>query len=53
MLDRVKASRILVEFSAKAGNALDPAAAGEAKQIIVRALHDQSESVRGENDKVS
>ena len=38
-------------MSAKAGNALDPAIAQGTRQIIVRALHDQDESVRGETIK--
>ncbi len=51
LLDRANASRILIELSANAGNALNPAIAQGTRQIIVGALHDQDESVRGETTK--
>ena len=48
MLDRANASRILIELSARARGAADPAKAEETQRIIVGALHDADENVRGE-----
>lgn len=47
-LERISASRIVMELSARAGDSIDPGIAKESKETVVTLLHDQNESVRGE-----
>jgi hypothetical protein len=46
ILDRNGASGVIIELSARAGKALDPLIAKEAKETIVKFLHDPYEGVR-------
>ena len=47
-IERIAASRTLIELTRRAGSANDPAIGQNAKQTIVHLLHDQNESVRAE-----